>query len=234
MNKCYNCDETIEEGQETREHIPAKNLYEGYSEEYKTNRIVVPACNSCNHYYSKLDQEFRDAIGVLNDTDDQQMKISEKATRSLVRGEKNLSRLNFENGRIAVSFEYDKFRELHIKNFKGVFYSTFGEPIPKSYKIEIVADGDEENSNLMEMTKVIYHELKKHPFLISGHENIFKYKIASIYETDGNLSFSTDNYINSMCIVCFQVIHDRLFSLTMSAENEFAERLRIKHKKNLS
>jgi len=218
MNKCYNCDEIIKEGQETREHIPAKNLFEGYSEEYKLNRLVVPACNCCNNTFSKLDQEFRDAIGVLNDTDKKQIKITEKATRSLVRGKKNLIRLNFNKGKITVSFDYYKFRELHIKNFKGIFYNTFGVPIPKSYKIEIVANGDEQFPKLTNMYQVFYDELKKYPFLVSGHEEIFKYKIVAIYEHNGNISFSTDSYENSICIICFQIIHNKLYSLTMSAE----------------
>lgn len=232
MKTCYNCNKPIPEGTETKEHIPAKNLYEGYGDEYKINRIIVPACLSCNNIYSKLDQEFRDAIGVLNDTNEKQLGITDKSTRSILRDRKNYERLSFENGKISVKFDYAKFRELHIKNFKGIFYNTFGEPIPDTYKIEIVADGDEEYENLMSMTKVTYNEMQKYPFQVSGHEDIYKYKIASIYEDNGNVSFSLDTYKDAMCIVCFQVIHDRLFSFTMAAEKEFAERLKAKHSKN--
>lgn len=55
---CYNCGIELEDKDVTREHIPARNLFEGYDEKYKVNRLTVPACLKCNGQYSPTDEEF--------------------------------------------------------------------------------------------------------------------------------------------------------------------------------
>ena len=62
---CYNCFKPIKEGEKTREHIPAKTLFEGYDDKYKANRITVPACYECNQEYSPTDRDFRNLIGII-------------------------------------------------------------------------------------------------------------------------------------------------------------------------
>ena len=55
---CYNCFKPIKEGEKTREHIPAKTLFEGYDDKYKVNRITVPACYECNQGYSPTSPQY--------------------------------------------------------------------------------------------------------------------------------------------------------------------------------
>jgi len=59
MDYCYNYGKELTEDNSSNEHIPAKNLFNGYPENYKQNRIIMPACIECNHRYSKIDQEIR-------------------------------------------------------------------------------------------------------------------------------------------------------------------------------
>ncbi len=41
---CYNCGKELENKDVTREHIPSRNLFEGYDEKFKVNRITVSVC----------------------------------------------------------------------------------------------------------------------------------------------------------------------------------------------
>ena len=50
--RCYNCGKILKPNEITREHIPARNLFEGYDEQYKVQRITVKACRKCNQEYS--------------------------------------------------------------------------------------------------------------------------------------------------------------------------------------
>ena len=59
---CYNCSKELVENEITREHIPARTLFDGYGNEFKTNRITVPACLECNNKYSKCDEVLRNLI----------------------------------------------------------------------------------------------------------------------------------------------------------------------------
>jgi hypothetical protein len=90
--KCYNCGIVLEEKDITREHIPAKNLFEGYDEKYKVNRITVPACSKCNGQYSPSDEEFRNMIGIIAKKKANR-KITEKSVRSILRNDFNGQRL---------------------------------------------------------------------------------------------------------------------------------------------
>jgi len=64
-NICYNCGKELEKKDVTREHIPSKNLFEGYDEKFKVNRITVSACYECNNKYSPTDEQFRNMIGII-------------------------------------------------------------------------------------------------------------------------------------------------------------------------
>lgn len=88
--RCYNCGRIMnlsntkpKETSQTKEHIPAKNLYEGYPENYKVNRITVLGCWSCNHEYSSIDDELRDIIRVINDKDELQDALTQKAIKNM-------------------------------------------------------------------------------------------------------------------------------------------------------
>jgi hypothetical protein len=77
--KCCDCGIHLNKTEKTAEHIPAKNLYSTYPEEYKQNLLTVPACKSLNNRYSKIDQVIRDAIGIMNENDANQLSLTKKA-----------------------------------------------------------------------------------------------------------------------------------------------------------
>ena len=87
MPLCYNCGQEFDKEKITREHIPAQNTFVGYPDNYKSNRLVVPACFDCNNRYSKIDQEIRDAIGIMNEDNELQNEMTAKAVRSIMRNQ---------------------------------------------------------------------------------------------------------------------------------------------------
>jgi hypothetical protein len=70
---------------ETVEHVPAKNLYDGFDNQFNVNRITVPACYDCNQLYSKIDQEIRDSLAVKSDSEEQKKIMTGKGVRSILR-----------------------------------------------------------------------------------------------------------------------------------------------------
>ncbi len=40
MDKCYNCGTELNVDTQDREHIPAKNMFVGYSDEYKKKELL--------------------------------------------------------------------------------------------------------------------------------------------------------------------------------------------------
>lgn len=85
---CYNCFKPIKEGEKTREHIPAKTLFEGYDDKYKANRITVPACYECNQGYSPTDRDFRNLIGIIAKRKENN-QITAKAIKSITKDKKS-------------------------------------------------------------------------------------------------------------------------------------------------
>jgi len=177
--QCYNCTEFFSSKEITKEHIPAQSLFEGLSDEYKTNRITVPSCFECNNGYSKADEEFRNLIGSINKYDHLD-RVSAKTSRSVLR-KSGTKRLLFDNSGkiIAVEFEDRLIKDFHIKNFKGVFYKEYGYSIPNSYKILVNIDENDWSKQILACIGYL-----KNNFLwkYSGHEDVFKYIIQPFRE----------------------------------------------------
>lgn len=141
---CYNCGNGFDEKEITREHIPAQNLFAGYDERYKVNRITVPACSNCNGLYSPTDEEFRNMIGIISKRKDNR-KITEKSVRSILRKDKGMKRLTFDEfGKVTgVTFNQIPIENYHKKNFKGLFYYEYGKVLSDDYSILVnVDEGD--------------------------------------------------------------------------------------------
>lgn len=172
MERCYNCGIEIskKEGTLTREHIPAQNLYAGYDEKYKNNRIVVPSCAACNNGSNKVDEEFRNLIGTISD-EGQLDVISEKTAKSIVTRNKQYNRLTMDNlGHVrGVSFDKVMINDNHIKIFKGLFYHQYGIPLPDNYKVMATFDPTE---NTGSMVKYLQENFE---WKASGHPDVFEY-----------------------------------------------------------
>ena len=175
VERCYNCGKELQDGQETREHIPAKTLFNGYDSKYKTNRITVPACFNCNNKYSITDEEFRNMIGISSNWGRNDY-ITEQSVKSIIRKSPDLSHLRFDLcGRVTgVEFCENHIIDFHKKNFKGIFYNQYGYPLPDDYELFVNIDENDHS----EFTSGIIGYLKEFFELkYSGHEDIFSYCI---------------------------------------------------------
>lgn len=168
--KCYNCGKELGENEVTKEHIPARTLFDGYTDRYKKNRITVPACFECNNFYSFTDENFRNLIGIIA-TQEGNNVIAEKSINSILRKKSEYSRLNFYNGEVVgVDFNEQKIIEFHKKNFKGLFYHQYGFPLTKDYELVVNIN---ENDNT-EFTLCVIGYLKDFfEWKYSGHKNIW-------------------------------------------------------------
>lgn len=179
MTQCYNCGDPVskKDGTETREHIPAQNLFEGFGEEYKKNRIVVPSCKKCNGDSSLIDEEFRDVIGVISDRDELG-GISKKAASAIITKKKQFDRLTLdETGSvIGVSFDKSKIHANHVKIFKGLYYHQYKKPITDEYKIVALIDPDDVSQ------ACINYLMDNFEMKFSGHPDILSYTLQPFRE----------------------------------------------------
>ncbi|QYJ67137.1 hypothetical protein [Flavobacterium litorale] len=219
---CYNCG--IELSYETNhvEHIPAKNLFNTYPEEYKQNLLTVPACYTCNvELFSKIDQEIRDVIGVLNNSEELKKELTAKAAKSIMRKSNWKDRLFLcENGKsIQVSFSYNDIKSLHIKNFKGLFYGKYGKPLSEKYKIVVIAEGDEEDEKAQEINKSMRRFLNlKTEWDFIGHPKVFRYKMIAC--DNDKMLYDIKNIDDAVGFVCIMNYHNAIHPLVMAFINK--------------
>jgi hypothetical protein len=232
MNQCYNCGVELNDQNRTREHIPAQNTFAGYPNEYKVNRLTVPACFECNNKYSKTDQEIRDAIGIMNDDNALQQELSRKAVASIMRNHNWPERIEWKNGKVGgVLFNYNTFRELHIKNFKGVFYQKYGFPIPEEYEIQIIAEGDYDDLKLNNIAKFLTdYVYDGGDIKFSGHPDIFQYKTKTITPMEDGLTINDSPTLdNALGIVGVLDYHKNIKAVIIAAKKDYLQSI---YKKN--
>lgn len=188
MKKCYNCGIPLNElpkKERTKEHIPAKTFFSGYSEEYKNQRITVPACEKCNGDYSKIDDELRDVVGIINENDSDKMELTKNAVKKIMSNKKTRSeKVTFENSSMFVSFNANTLDSLHKKNFKGIYTKKTSVPLSEKYLIDVYSDGhDEKKLDLGFEFLTALQELGN--WEVSGHSDVFKFKLA-YFDTEQN------------------------------------------------
>lgn len=175
VERCYNCGKELTKGTTTREHIPARNLFDGYTDEFKYNRITVPACIECNNMYSKHDEVFRNLIGIITNKKENDT-IASAASRSILRKKDGFDRLRFDiwGNVIGVEFDQDIIEEFHKKNFKGLFYHQYGFPLPDTYKLVVNIN----ETDISNFTFCIIEYLRDYfNWKCSGSYEIFSYCI---------------------------------------------------------
>lgn len=233
---CYNCGALLDNSnKKTKEHIPARAIYQDFPEEYKKNRIVVPACLNCNSLYSKIDQELRDAIGVTNSGNPLQKTIVEKTVRSITRMPDWERRVELENGHIkSVLFKYKDLQKLHIKNFKGLFYYKFGKSLPDNFKIEIFAEGDEQDVKLLGSAKYLFSFITKDKqWECSGHEKVFKFILKAFKkDTENDNIIETSNFNECDGIACILVYHDQLSPIVVALRTPYLKEIEHERRAN--
>ncbi len=223
---CYNCNIELGTHNRTKEHIPAKNLFLDIP--YKDN-ITVDACRECNHQYSKIDFEVRDAIAVCSNIG-YLPTLTEKGVRSIIRNGKTLERLNIdEYGSVtSVNFDKTKLDAFHIKNFKGLFYHTFRHSIPLNYRIDVISDGEKKGAKI-EIATIIFNladeELR---WQKSGDERIFKYKLHCLAKDGYNNVKLTLDLNKSFLIFAIIIYHEKLCSIVVAARSSYITKVASK------
>lgn len=233
MNKiirCYNCGKELFEGDITKEHIPAKTLFDGYDNIFKNNRITVSACLDCNNKYSKIDEEFRNLIGVISRHESND-RLTEKSVTSVLRKGTGFKRLHFGlyNKVEGVEFDYATIEAFHKKNFKGLFYHQYGYPLPDNYEI-IVNINEDDNS---EGTLSVISYLKNHfEWKHSGHPDIFSYCMQPLRDsisTEGMEDLTLDD--DELLIACLMVYNKEHGALVIAVEKSHLELINKRHGK---
>ena len=233
MKKCYNCGVVLSKGNITKEHIPAQNTFNGYPADFKLNRLTVPACFECNNKYSKIDKEIRDAIGIMNNNDKNQVELTRKAVKSILNEKNWKDRIEIVNGKVeSVTFSYDTFKQLHIKNFKGLFYHKYGIPLTEEFQIEIIAEGDFENDKLDKIAQLLAGFVADgENFKVSGHHDIFQYKLKTLTPLDNGEQINDSPTLeNALGVVGILIYHKNIEVVIVAAKKDFLESIRTDSK----
>lgn len=226
---CYNCGIAMNRPgtqplatSQTREHIPAQNLFIGYPDEYKANRITVPGCYNCNQEYSTIDNEMRDALGVINERDPLRDEITRRAVRNMIGRDNFRERVVMtEDQRLGFIFNYEPFFRYNIKNFKGIFHHICRFPFPNAeYGVWslFVNGGDEQDRGHMERFGFQLYELiiQNAQWEHSGHPNIFQYIIKGVHIDRNNNCTFNDNVSGSPFIMCICKYHNQIEMITLA------------------
>jgi hypothetical protein len=172
---CYNCGTALTGQTNHREHIPAKNLFDGFPDSHKQNRVVVSACYTCNQFFSPIDEEFRNLIGIVT-RNPNAIKLTEKTTRSMSRLQSKIARVIYSVSNrmpFAVQFNMNDIAKYHLKNFKGLFYHKYGRRISEDqYRIMAHFDKTFESERSQ---RLINYLTQNFNFQCSGHEDVFRY-----------------------------------------------------------
>ncbi|KAB4493616.1 hypothetical protein GAC87_00145 [Bacteroides thetaiotaomicron] len=180
--RCYNCGCLLSKNTKTDEHIPMQALYCGYpKQELLTPIEKVPACSSCNNQYSKIEEDFKNIIALW--AINEKINISDEFIQSCSRSPKLRSKIQLLHGEFIAIFSSKNYNDVHIKNFKGLYYKQYGEPLPLTYQIGILADLSDkiDYPNLHPIFSRLMKEsfdFENSPF--SGNKDVFQYKIKDV------------------------------------------------------
>jgi hypothetical protein len=221
-NICYDCGKELTKENYTVEHVPAQNLYEGFGDEYKKNRITVPACFDCNQKYSKIDQELRDVLAIKNESTEEKQSLTGKGVRSILRRSNWKDRTHFDNqGRvIAVTFNYDELRMFHIKNFKALFFRKYGFPIPEDFEVGILSEGDE--AKKVSAQAIYDYTMINKEFELSGHPDIFKFILKGMaQDKENNNAYESNNFEELSAVTGVLVYHNEITAVIVAGKKDF-------------
>ena len=178
MKHCYNCGCELTKNEETKEHIPMKALFRGYPLDKLDKPITVPACNTCNNRYSKIEEDFKNIIALwaANENTD----ISDDFIHSSIRSPKLYSKLRTQHDQIIAVFNIKDYNDVHIKNFKGLYYKLYGKPLPKSYQIGILADLSSNPKDHPFLNMFMKERFPTKALSFVGHKDIFQYRMVDL------------------------------------------------------
>lgn len=212
---CYNCGIPLTRETKTREHIPQQNLFKGFPNEYKTNRITVDSCYPCNNGMSHIDDELRNFAAIFDDGTSNREGLV-KAFSSFTR--KDASRIqNYDDG-VGVQFDKIDIYSLFEKNTKGIYYHEFGEVYPENLDVKTITETDE-GTKLSLFFKSLYDNyiLPVPDWSISGNEDVFRYKITKLIHNGKSLIIDNTT-TNPIIVICAMHIWKTVFGCTIGID----------------
>lgn len=208
--ECYNCPKMLTKKESTKEHIPAKCMFYGYDETYKTNRITVPSCRDCNEKFALIDIVLKQMVGVSNESNIEQNELTKSAVKSILSSSDSDSKLIIQNDKvIAVKFDYEEVASLHKKNFKGIFYHSYKRRIGNNYQIEVTTD-------IINDWKYVYDFVDENQdWEFSGHKDIFKFKFC-LLKTQKQKIILSDDPSEADIIASIMVYHQMFTTMVVA------------------
>jgi hypothetical protein len=217
---CYNCGVELNDDEVTREHIPAKNLFDGYEDTYKDNRITVSACLNCNNKYSQSDEEFRNMLGIIAKKNKNTI-ITEKSVRSLLRKDSRLQRLRFNNFMklSGVAFNEAPIANYHKKNFRGLYYYHYKLVLTDDYDLFVNID----ENDFTDLTLGMLGYLTEHfNWRYSGNLEIMKYIIQPFRPNISNESKKDlTPEVNENIFLCYMDFHNEHSALVIAVRKRW-------------
>lgn len=178
MKRCYNCAvpiKSLDKKERTKEHIPARAFFVGYPEMYKLQRKTVPACLKCNEDYAKIDDDLRDVIGILNENENFKSEITKKTIKKIFHNKKDLNKkVKSKNGELYFTFNANNLDNIHIKNFKGLYYHIMNCPLSNTFDLTVFSDGKKEKE-LKIGIRFLKELIAFENWETSGHSAVFSY-----------------------------------------------------------
>ncbi len=220
---CYDCGKELDDSNRTKEHVPAKNLYDGFGHEFKKNRITVPACFECNNRYSKIDQEIRDLLAVKSNNLNEKAELTGKGIRSIFRQKNWKGRVftDINGNAVSVSFDYNQLCNLHLKNFKALFFKKYGFPLPTDFELAIATEGDEGKIENIEKIHNYIRDGKE--WEVSGSADVFKFIIKDITFDPINGYYESGDINKLDSIGGVIVYHDEIVAVILASKKMFIE-----------
>lgn len=195
--KCYNCGLSINTKKDlTNEHIPMRCLFTGFKDVIDFKKVItVPAHFRCNNgEYSNYDAQMRDLIAVLGDLNnkDSLSELYEAAKRGARFNEKQVSGRCFifgPNKQLGLVLDKPVLDKLHVKHFKGLFYHEFNYPLPTNFECIIYSHNLGLEREPVTFSEKLIDVARNRAFNMvdwkySGHEDVFKYRINTLYVND--------------------------------------------------
>lgn len=200
-------------------------LFRGYEDSFTHDLITIRAKKTCNLSYSHVDDELRNFVAILTDGKNNQNMLK-KTFSSIARKDKE--RFQPDEHGFGISFDYGMILKLNEKNFKGLFYYEFGVPFPNDQFRIFSLTETEGDEKIKKLAKFLFQQFLE-PIVrwkVSGHEDVFRYKIVML-KSDDDKDFSETENLNEMIVaICAMHYYKTVIGFSIGINTEWFEKIK--------
>lgn len=161
----------------------------------------------------------------MNDdvNDENARGLTSKSVRSIMNKKGWQKRLFLSrDGKVeGVHFNYEHFRSIVIKDFRGIFFKEFGFPLPSNWRVEIISEFDDDKKKIEAGAGIFFYLDKDVRWAKSGHEDIFKYKFKSMAADANGVIYDSEDLDEADNIACVQVYHNEFEFVVLATSMKF-------------